>query len=129
MPFVAEARAFLFPALAHVVEADHILLEAKAEHGLPAGKTPSPVIEGLPTNVLVSCIKRAEDDDAVVVRLWENEGRSSVVEAQLAPCFARVVETNLNEQTLREVKRSHGKIRLEISPYKIVTLKLYREGR
>jgi alpha-mannosidase len=76
--------------------------------------------------VIVEAIKRAEDSDATIVRLYEAWGR---------PCKARLRTTlpaskaflcDLLEREPGEVGVSDGMIELELTPFKILTVKLER---
>ncbi|GAC1509832.1 MAG: glycoside hydrolase family 38 C-terminal domain-containing protein [Candidatus Dormibacteraceae bacterium] len=74
--------------------------------------------------VIVEAIKRAEDSGAVVVRLYEAWGAS---------CHARIKTTlpakhawlcDLLERERIEVEVRNGELELELTPFKILTLKL-----
>lgn len=41
-------------------------------------------------NVVVSCLKKAEDDDSLIVRLYEMQGRNALVRVSFDPAFGRV---------------------------------------
>lgn len=89
----------------------------------PAGSSRS-LIELDTRQVIVEAIKRAEDSDAVIVRLYEAWG---------APCHARLRTTlparrawlcDLLERERTEVDVRDGELELELTPFKILTLKL-----
>ena len=74
--------------------------------------------------VIVEAIKRAEDSDAVIVRLYEAWGR---------PCHARIRTTlpagrawlcDLLERNRTELAIRDGELALELTPFRILTLKL-----
>jgi alpha-mannosidase len=69
--------------------------------------------------VRVEAIKRAEDSDAVVVRLYEAWGR---------PCKARIATTlparRVTLCDLLEREREETSLELELRPFQVVTLKL-----
>ena len=69
--------------------------------------------------VIVEAIKRAEDSDAVIVRLYEAWGR---------PCRARVTTTlparRITLCDLLEREREETSLELDFRPFQIVTLKL-----
>ncbi len=90
---------------------------------LPAGTSRS-LIEVDTRQVIVDTIKRAEDSDAVIVRLYEAWGR---------PCTARLVSTlpasrirvcDLLERNLFEIAVDEGACELVVKPFQVVTLKL-----
>ena len=90
---------------------------------LPAGTARS-LIELDTRQVIVEAIKRAEDSDAAIVRLYEAWGR---------PCEARLTTTlpagratlcDLLERERAEVAVRGGSLRLRFRPFQVVTLKL-----
>jgi alpha-mannosidase len=94
------------------------------ETGLPPGTSRS-LVEVDTRQVIVEAIKRAEDSDATIVRLYEAWGR---------PCAARVRTTlpasrahlcDLLERNLEEIAVRDGVIDLDLTPFKIQTLKLH----
>ena len=85
---------------------------------LPAGDLES-LIEVDTRQVTVEALKRAEDSDAVVVRLYEAWGR---------PCKARVTTTLPARRVvlcdLLERERGESSLELDFRPFQVVTLKL-----
>ncbi|HUE68377.1 MAG TPA: glycoside hydrolase family 38 C-terminal domain-containing protein [Candidatus Acidoferrum sp.] len=85
---------------------------------LPLGASRS-LIEIDTRQVIVEAIKRAEDSDAVVVRLYEAWGR---------PCRARVTTTlparRITLCDLLEREIAETSLELDLTPFKILTLKL-----
>lgn len=63
-------------------------------------------LEVLTPNVMLSGLKRAEDSDAVIVRLYEFAGAATTAQVRIAPTLApagsSAVETDLLEQPLAE---------------------------
>jgi alpha-mannosidase len=90
---------------------------------LPAGSRRSLVEVDTP-QVAVEAIKRAEDSDAVIVRLYEAWGRSCKVRLRTTLPSSRAVLCDLLEREREEVSVRDGVIELELAPFKIVTLKL-----
>ena len=85
---------------------------------LPVGTSRS-LIEIDTPQVLVAAIKRAEDSDAVIVRLYEAWGR---------PCRARIATTlparRVTLCDLLEREREETSLELHLRPFQVVTLKL-----
>lgn len=75
------------------------------------------------TNVIVDSIKRAEDDDDMIVRLYEACGVDCTVQLGVHRDFARVTEVDLMEQELAPVKTTGRQIKLAMAPFEIRTLK------
>ncbi len=124
-PFATQARAFLYPPIAHQADPAHILVDPALVKKGARGAVAAPAFRIEPENVCFSAFTRAAEDDGWILRFWENEGRETAVRLALAPAFGKVVETNLNEEAIRPVKVSGGRASLVIGSYKIVTLKLY----
>jgi mannosylglycerate hydrolase len=123
-PFMPLASSFLYPPIAHQADPSHLLVEAAVLKKGTKGAVPTPAFKVGPANLRVSAFKRAAENDGWILRFWENEGKRTTARITLAPVWKKVVETNLNEETLRPVKVSGGRVSLEVEPYKIITLKL-----
>jgi alpha-mannosidase len=78
-------------------------------------------------NVLVSTIKKAEDDDSVVVRCYSVQGVEADVEIGSFAPFAKAELVNMIEQDGKPIAMA-GKnaVRLKVGPYSIETVKLIR---
>ncbi len=74
--------------------------------------------------VVVEAIKRAEDSDAVIVRLYEAWGRSCKARIRTTLPAARAFLCDLLERDREEVAMHDGVIELELNPFKVTTLKL-----
>lgn len=76
--------------------------------------------------VAIAAVKRAEDSDAVIVRLYESWGGACRARLRTALPVRRATRTNLLEEELHEVGASEGLVDLELRAFEIVTLKLER---
>jgi len=94
---------------------------------LPDG-TAASLVEVDTRQVIVEAIKRAEDSNATIVRLYEAWGR---------PCRARIRTTlptsraslcDLLERERSEVQVRDGEVELDFTPFKVLTLKLEAAG-
>jgi len=74
--------------------------------------------------VIVEAIKRAEDSDAVIVRLYEAWGRPCKARLRTTLPASHVFLCDLLERNREEVAVRDGVIDLELTPFKILTLKL-----
>lgn len=85
---------------------------------LPAGSAES-LVEVDKPQVVVTAIKRAEDSDATIVRLYEAWGR---------PCRARITTALPHGRVtlcdLLERERQETSLELDLRPFQVVTLKL-----
>ena len=85
---------------------------------LPVGTARSLIAVDTP-QVIVEAIKRAEDSDAVIVRLYEAWGRACRARITTSLPHRSVVLCDLLEREIRETS-----LDLELGPFQIVTLKL-----
>jgi len=90
---------------------------------LPAGTSRS-LIEVDTPQVVVEAIKRAEDSDAVIVRLYEAWGRRCTARIRTTLPASRAFLCDLLERDQVEVAVHEGVIELELSRFKVLTLKL-----
>ncbi len=74
--------------------------------------------------MIVEAIKRAEDSDAVIVRLYEAWGRQCRARVTTTLPASRAFLCDLLERDREEVAVHVGVVDLEFAPFKIVTLKL-----
>jgi len=85
-----------------------------------------------PDNVILTALKRAEDGDDVIVRVYEATGEKTEAEIE----FFRDVESarvvNLLEEYVeefdKEIEVDGNKVKFEINPFEIVTLRVKLKG-
>jgi alpha-mannosidase len=83
------------------------------------------IISAEPENAVVSIMKKAEDNDDIILRLYETDGRDALAKITLNMPCGSYVETDLLEQPIGEEKQIVGKsISLELKPYEIKTLRI-----
>ncbi|MGL4913619.1 MAG: alpha-mannosidase [Romboutsia sp.] len=117
----------LLPHVGDFVEADTV--KAAYELNQPLRAIEGSVKENVPTKmfnfndayVLVDAIKKAEDEDMVVVRFHEYSGSRQEVKINSDYKIAGWMETNLMEKPMEEL-REENEINLTINPYEIKTL-------
>jgi alpha-mannosidase len=76
--------------------------------------------------VVVEAIKRAEDSEATVVRLYEAWGGRCTARLRTTLPASRAFLCDLLERDREEVAVNDGVIELELTPFKILTLRLER---
>ncbi|MGH9342861.1 MAG: glycoside hydrolase family 38 C-terminal domain-containing protein, partial [Terriglobia bacterium] len=105
-----------YPVLAHATEAH--------EGALPPS---SSFVQIEPANVILTAIKKAEDDDALVFRFFEFEGEASQARLTLPEPATKAAQTNLMEK--EEASLSPGgdgkQISVPIGPYEIKSVKVW----
>ena len=92
---------------------------------LPSGSTRS-LIEIDTRQVIVETIKRAEDSEATVVRLYEAWGRRCRAHLRTTLPAKRAWLCDLLERERTEIEVHDGEMEIEVGPFKIFTLKLER---
>lgn len=75
-------------------------------------------------NVVIEVIKKAEDSDDLIIRLYECHNKRSKVNLTFFNELERVVECNLMERDLQEVQFNKNGFDFEIKPYEIKSFKL-----
>jgi alpha-mannosidase len=75
-------------------------------------------------NIIVTALKKAEDENALVVRFHEWAGKDVDVTLQLPPGAQSATEANLMEKSIRGVSLHDGKVSVHTKPYEIKTLKV-----
>jgi alpha-mannosidase len=91
--------------------------------GLGAGAQRSLIAVDNP-QVVVEAVKRAEDSDAIVVRLYEAWGGRCRTRVRTTLPARRATICDLLERERAEVAVRDGELDLEFTPFKILTLKL-----
>jgi len=99
----------------------HVIFET----GLVTGTSRS-LVEIDTRQVIVEAIKRAEDSDAAIVRLYEAWGRRCHAQVRTTLEASRAYLCDLLERNVEEVPLRDGVLELDLTPFKILTLKLER---
>ena len=78
-----------------------------------------------PDEIVISAIKKAEDDDSMVVRAFNIVDREIEAKITLPKNVKRAWLTNLNEEIIKEIESvSKNLITLKVPPHKIITIKI-----
>ncbi|HYL12459.1 MAG TPA: glycoside hydrolase family 38 C-terminal domain-containing protein [Terriglobales bacterium] len=75
-------------------------------------------------NVVLTAIKKAEDDDALILRFYEWAGRESNVRLQLPPGAQSASETDLMEKPTAKLPVQNGVVSVHTKPFEIKTVKV-----
>lgn len=75
-------------------------------------------------NVMLETVKRAEDGDGVIVRLYETDNARTETELYWNRPIASVEECNCIEEKKRDVSFEDGRIAFVIKPYEIKTFRI-----
>ncbi len=80
--------------------------------------------------VAVEAVKRAEVDDALIIRLWETGARQRTIALRLHSAIATIETVDLLERDPQPLQISpDGHVALTFKPFEIVTLKLTGTGK
>jgi alpha-mannosidase len=74
--------------------------------------------------VILNALKKAEDDDALIARLYEFAGREASVRLRLPRPLARAAEVDLQEKETSALTPSGAEVTVRVRPYEIKSLKL-----
>jgi alpha-mannosidase len=77
-----------------------------------------------PENIVVETIKRAEDGNGLIVRLYESQRRRSQVRLRLGFQLGGAWRANLLEENQTELIPDANTLTLPVRPYEIMTLRL-----
>jgi alpha-mannosidase len=75
-------------------------------------------------NLVLDTIKRAEDGDGIVIRLYECHGARGQAKLRLDLPFKRVNRCNVLEDDGASVKARAGEIPLSYGPFEVISLRL-----
>ncbi len=89
---------------------------------LPA--SPVPWLASEDDGLVLDTVKRAEDGDALVVRLYEARGGRGTATLRLGLPVSRVRRANLLEDPGQELAVEEGRVRIAFGPFEVVTLLL-----
>ena len=74
--------------------------------------------------VIIETLKKAEESDDLIVRLYEFFGSRVICNLKIADKFKKATLTNLLEKDEKELDINNGSVSLSIKPFEIVTIKL-----
>lgn len=77
-------------------------------------------------NIIIESVKEAEEDEAMIIRLYETKHQRSKVSMKLHLKAERVYVCNLLEENLEEVQLREDTFAFEMKPYEIKSFKVYR---
>ena len=75
-----------------------------------------------PENVVVSCVKKAEDSDDIIVRVYDATGEGAEAEVILGFKAEIAAEVDLMEKESGQLKVENGRINVSLKPFEIKTI-------
>lgn len=80
-------------------------------------------------NVVLTAVKKAEDDDATIYRFYEWAGKESDIELWPAAAVESAVETDLMERPLQPLETKQDSVIIHTKPYEIKTVRVKLSGK
>jgi alpha-mannosidase len=77
-----------------------------------------------PDNVVLTAVKKAEDDDSLVLRFYEWAGKEGDVKITLPPGAQSAADADLMERPILELPIQGGAVSVPTKPYEIKTLRI-----
>ncbi|MCI8440937.1 MAG: alpha-mannosidase [Provencibacterium sp.] len=74
--------------------------------------------------VILDTLKRAEDGDGLIARLYESKGGERDAELALPAQLSSAALCRMNEDTLEALPVSQGRVKLHFKPFQVLTLRL-----
>lgn len=103
-------------------------LLARAGKGSATGSPTASVVQGMVTvdkpNVVIETVKRAEDGNGIIVRLYENQRKRGPVRLTAGFDLQAARRVNLIEDDQEAVEVDSRAVTLNLHPYEIVSLRL-----
>jgi alpha-mannosidase len=81
-----------------------------------------------PDNVVLTAVKKAEDEGSLIFRFYEWAGQEADVKLQLPPGAQSAAETNLMEKTIGALSPQNDTITVHTKPHEIKTVKVQFAG-
>ena len=81
-------------------------------------------LEVQPDNVVLTALKKAEDEEALVLRFYEWAGKESDIKLLLPAGASSVAETDLMERPVADVALQEGTVTVHTRPFEIKTLRI-----
>lgn len=75
-------------------------------------------------NIIIETIKRAEDGEGLIVRLYESHRNRGIITLKTARPLTRVEKINLLEEKQENLAPIDNEVRFPIKPYEIINLRL-----
>jgi alpha-mannosidase len=75
-------------------------------------------------NVILSCLKKAEDTNSIILRIYEIDGKPANLEINLPFSPKQLYEVDFLERNIKKIKFKENKIYTNLGKYEIKTLKV-----
>jgi len=75
-------------------------------------------------NIILEVIKKAEKEQALILRLYEPKGKDDAVNLKFKKTDVSLFETDLLENNLKELEIKRNCVTLKFAPFEIKTIKI-----
>ena len=75
-------------------------------------------------NIIVDAVKRSEENESIVVRMYESEGKNAEASLKFGVDIQSAELTNLMEEPITNIPICQNEIRLNFNPFAIQTIKI-----
>jgi alpha-mannosidase len=116
---IAAAYSLNDPLLVHAVDST-----STENHSSEVSTQLNSLVFAEQPNIVIETIKRAEDGNGIIVRLYESQRRRGVVTLNAGFELAEVWHTNLLEHNDKQLSTQGNQVSFSVKPYEIVTLRL-----
>lgn len=82
------------------------------------------LVECKENNIIIETIKKAEDSNELIIRLYEAHNKRTTVNLKFSQDIRNITETNLMERELEKLTSEKNTLTLEVKPYEIKTIKV-----
>ncbi|MBI5670325.1 MAG: alpha-mannosidase [Chloroflexi bacterium] len=103
---------------------DPLIFRRVAEGGSGTSLAAGSLVSVSSSSVVIETIKRAEDGNGLIVRLYENERTRRKIAVSAGFALAEVYHCNLLEENEAALAVQDNQVQMDISPYQIITLRL-----
>jgi len=118
LPHVGDWKKALTVRAAREFNVPPLVFADRSAYALP------PLVSSSHPNVMIETIKKAEDSQELVIRLYEAHGEQREATLEFGFPIQKVFECDLLENTLNNLKSSKTKVKLKFKPFEIKTLKV-----
>jgi alpha-mannosidase len=83
-----------------------------------------------PENIIVTAIKKAEKDDALIIRFYNASKEKTDITLKLNALknlISEIWRAKLSEETVEQIKFDSNTVKISVNPWKIITLKLKKK--
>ena len=106
-------------------ELNYKLLAMQTEKHAGALPAEHAFLEVASENVILTAMKKAEDDDSVILRFYEWAGRDTDVRIQLPPGAKSAQDADLMERPIADLPVQPGAVTVHTKPYEIKTVRVH----